>query len=105
MELWEVRYPVEFFGYVLVPDSGGAGKWKGGLGTERRLRVLVETRLTGFSDHHKIGARGVHGGKPGRPNGFAVVRDGQEYDLATMFGLPSRSKFSNVLLRAGDIFV
>jgi N-methylhydantoinase B len=105
MELWEVRYPVEFLGYGLVPDSGGTGKWRGGLGTERRLRVTVETRLTGFSDHHGIGARGVNGGRPGLPNGFAVIRDGREYDIASLFGLPSRSKFSNVTLHAGDIFV
>ena len=54
MEVWETRYPVEFVAYELVPDSGGAGEHRGGLGTERRFRVLRKTRISGISDHHFI---------------------------------------------------
>ncbi len=105
METWEVRYPVEFLSYHLLPDSGGAGATRGGLGTDRRLRVTADTRLTGISDHHGIGAHGVAEGKSGIPNGFAVIRDDKEYTIAELFGLPSTSKFSNVPLRKGDVFV
>ena len=105
METWEVRYPVAFESYRLLPDSGGAGASRGGLGTERRLRVLTDTRLTGISDHHGIGARGMRDGLPGVPNGFAVVRGGREYAISELFALPSNSKFSNVPLRKGDVFV
>ena len=105
METWEVRYPVEFLSYRLLPDSGGAGATRGGLGTERQLCVIADTRLTGISDHHGIGARSVGEGLPGRPNGFAVIRDGREYTISELFGLPSVSKFSNVPLRKGDVFV
>ena len=105
METWEVRYPVEFVSYRLLADSGGAGETRGGLGTERQLRVLADTRLTGISDHHGIGARGVSGGLPGDPNGFAVIRDGRQYTISELFSLPSDSKFSNVPLRTGDVFV
>jgi N-methylhydantoinase B/oxoprolinase/acetone carboxylase alpha subunit len=105
METWEVRYPVEFLFYSLLPDSGGAGAMRGGLGTERRLRVTANTRLTGISDHHGIGAHGLADGKPGTPNGFAVLRDGREYSISELFGVPSASKFSNVPLRKGDVFV
>ena len=105
METWEVRYPVAFESLRLLPDSGGAGETRGGLGTEKRLRVLADTRLTGISDHHEIGARGVRDGLPGKPNGFAIVRDGREYTISELFGLPSNSKFSNVPLRKGDVYV
>ena len=105
METWESRYPVEFLSFCLMSDSGGAGATRGGLGTDRRLRVTADTRLTGISDHHGIGAHGVAEGKSGIPNGFAVIRDGKEYTVAELFGLPSTSKFSNVPLRKGDIFV
>ena len=64
METWEVRYPVEFLSYRLLPDSGGAGATRGGLGTERKLCVTAATRLTGISDHHGIGARSVAEGLP-----------------------------------------
>ena len=105
METREVRYPVEFVSYRLLADSGGAGETRGGLGTERQLRVLADTRLAGISGHHGIGARGVSGGLPGDPNGFAVIRDGREYTISELFSLPSDSKFSNVPLRKGDVFV
>src|SRR5581483_7862673 len=76
MELWEVRYPVELLGYRLVEDSGGAGRWRGGLGTERRIRLRRGARLSAISDHHETGAHGVAGGREGLPNGFALERDG-----------------------------
>jgi N-methylhydantoinase B len=105
MEAWESRYPVRFLGYRLVEDSGGAGRWRGGLGTERRLELQAETRLAGISDHHLTGAAGVHGGGTGLPNGFAVERDGTRRTLQEAYGLTSPSKFANLMLRAGDVFV
>jgi N-methylhydantoinase B/oxoprolinase/acetone carboxylase alpha subunit len=105
MEVWETRYPVEFVSYSLVPDSGGAGKYRGGLGTEKRFRVLCETRISGISDHHLSGARGVGGGHEGLPNGFAVERSSSRIPLQEMFGLPSPSKFWNLPLEPGDVFV
>lgn len=105
MEVWETRYPVEFLGYRLIPDSGGPGEWRGGLGTERRLRVVSPTRLSGISDHHRRGARGLAGGGDGLPNGFFVERDGARHGLDELFQLRSPSKFSNLELQPGDVFV
>ena len=47
----------------------------------------------------------IRDGLPGMPNGFAIVRDGAEHTISELFGLPSNSKFSNVPLRKGDVFV
>jgi len=105
MEVWETRYPVEFLAYRLIDDSGGTGKWRGGLGTERRIKLLAATSLSAISDHHATGAHGVAGGGEGLPNHFAVERDGHETSLQNLFGLPSPSKFANVPLKAGDIFI
>jgi N-methylhydantoinase B len=105
MEAWETRYPVRFEWYRLVDDSGGAGRWRGGLGTERALRVLAPTTISAISDHHRTGARGVDGGREGAPNGFAVVRDGVRRTVQEWFGLASPSKFSNLELATGDVFV
>ena len=105
MEVWEARYPLEFLSYELVQDSGGPGRWRGGLGTERRLRVLADTRLSAISDHHREGPHGVDGGHAGLPNGFFVERDGERSTVGERFGLLSPSKFSNVPLRPGDVFV
>ncbi|HWK28013.1 MAG TPA: hydantoinase B/oxoprolinase family protein [Solirubrobacter sp.] len=106
MEVWETRYPVEFLSYRLVPDSGGAGRWRGGLGTERRLRVTAPTRLSGTADGHRRGPRGADGGEAGMPNRFLIARGGQEErPIEEVFGLPSRGKFANLPLEPGDVFV
>jgi N-methylhydantoinase B/oxoprolinase/acetone carboxylase alpha subunit len=104
-EVWEARYPVEIVSYRLVPDSGGAGRWRGGLGTERRIRLLADAHLSGLSDRHQAGPIGVDGGGPGRPNGFAIERDGVLRTLQEHFNLASPSKFWSLPLQAGDVFV
>ena len=37
-EVFEARFPLMVENCELVPDSGGAGKWRGGLGYRRTLR-------------------------------------------------------------------
>jgi allantoinase len=104
-EVWEARYPVRVLSYRLVDDSGGAGRWRGGMGTERRIQLLADARLSGVSDHHLSGPVGIQGGGPGRPNGFAIERDGHRKSLQEQFDLPSPSKFWALPLKTGDVFV
>jgi N-methylhydantoinase B len=104
-EAWEARYPIRYLEYSLREDSGGAGQWRGGLGTERRIEVEVPTRLSAISGHHFIGAHGLAGAGAGAPNGFAVERDGVRSSVQELFGLLSPSKFGNLPLLAGDVFV
>jgi N-methylhydantoinase B len=40
IEILEMSFPLRVEEYALVPDSGGAGRWRGGLGTRRVWRVL-----------------------------------------------------------------
>lgn len=103
MEVWEARYPVQFEGYEMIPDSSGAGRNRGGLGVSRRLKVLLPTSITGCADRHRIGPWGLEGGGRGLPNRFSVVREGQEFDLPTLFGTLSPGKFSLLPLEPGDI--
>ena len=105
MEVWEARYPVQFLGYRLVPDSGGAGRWRGGLGTERRIRVLQPTRLSGTADGHQNGPRGAGGGHTGMANRFLICRNGEDSPIEDVFDLPSSSKFANLPLEPGDVFI
>ena len=46
--------------------SGGAGRWRGGDGTLRRIRFLEEMELTVLSHHRIIAPYGLAGGGPGR---------------------------------------
>ena len=57
---------VERFG--LVPDTGGAGQYRGGLGIVREFRVLAEEATFQLrSDRTNFRPWGVDGGKPGTP--------------------------------------
>ncbi len=40
IEIIEMSFPLRVEEYSLIPDSGGAGKWRGGLGVRRVWRVL-----------------------------------------------------------------
>lgn len=67
IEETEIGYPVLLTKYALIPDSEGAGKFRGGLGLRRdyRYRGHVAT-VTILADTVKFPPRGIYGGKDGR---------------------------------------
>jgi N-methylhydantoinase B/oxoprolinase/acetone carboxylase alpha subunit len=104
MEIWEARYPVRFEFYRLVPNSGGAGRKRGGLGTERGIRVLCDTTVSALADRHKIPPWGINGGLEGTCNAIRIERDGKIYRPSEL-GAPSDSKFGGLRLKAGDVYI
>ena len=105
IEIWEHRYPVLVERYGLLPDSGGRGKFRGGLGSVHEIRLLVDHHLSGLGDRHRVPPWGLAGGADGAPNRWSVRRDGTEQELQSAFGLKSPSKFYDVPLKAGDVLV
>ena len=65
-EILEWRYPVVLESFGVNRGSGGAGRWRGGDGTLRRIRFLEEMELTVLSQHRLIAPYGLAGGEPGR---------------------------------------
>ncbi len=64
-EALELEYPLLLEEYCFVPDSGGAGRHRGGLGMARQIRILADnTIFSARSDAHLVPAPGVFGGKP-----------------------------------------
>ena len=66
VEAQEAAQPivVEHFGFI--PDSAGAGKFRGGAGIRRDLRFLAdEGKLTNLSERQRFAPYGVFGGRPG----------------------------------------
>ena len=65
----ELRWPLRVEACALRQDSGGAGERRGGLGLERRLRILEPgATLSVLSDKNVIPPYGVNGGGSGAPN-------------------------------------
>ncbi len=105
VEVFEHRYPLLTLHYGLTKDSGGAGKHRGGLGTERSMRVTAPSiTFSALFDRCKLTSTGLFDGKSGGPSALMVKRAGTSEFRSFMdvFGLRSPTKFTNVVLHAGD---
>ena len=105
VEVFEHRYPLLTLRYGLAQDTGGAGRHRGGLSTERHFRITApEITFSALFDRCKMAPTGLFGGLPGGTSALLVKRAGesefQSFDRA--FGVGSPSKFTNVVLYAGD---
>ena len=97
-EVLEARYPVLLESFSIRAGSGGAGRWRGGHGTERRLRFLEPMNLAIVSNRRIVAPYGMHGGGPGEVGRAWVVRraGGEEEAMASCDMRP---------MEAGDVFV
>ncbi|HTO10483.1 MAG TPA: hydantoinase B/oxoprolinase family protein [Candidatus Binatia bacterium] len=79
IEAIEQRYPVRVEATSLREDSGGPGRWRGGLGLTRAVRILAaHTRLSVLAERAVLPPFGVCGGGSGATNRFYLRRDGHE---------------------------
>jgi len=66
VEVLERQHPVRIEEYALVPDSGGAGRFRGGLGLSRSYRLLAEEAVLQLrADRLRFAPYGLDGGQPG----------------------------------------
>ncbi len=98
IEPLEARLPLIFESQRLVPDSGGAGRWRGGLGVETRIRLLDDADLAVRSERVRFAPRGREGGA----DGLAGTQYARSPEAATR---PIPAKIANLRLRRGDTFV
>jgi N-methylhydantoinase B len=101
VEAIEHTFPLEVLGSALREDSGGDGRWRGGLGLRRDIVVRApEATLSVLSDKNVIPPYGVRGGGSGAPNRFSVIRGGAEIEPSALPG-----KVTGFPLREGDVVV
>jgi N-methylhydantoinase B len=72
-EFSESRFPFVVERLGLAVDSGGAGRYRGGLGYDKHIRMLEDAHFMSIADRSILSCWGVKGGKAGRP--FSVVID------------------------------
>lgn len=97
VEALETEYPLVLERYELVNESGGAGKFRGGMGLYRQVRIEDhECRTYIHGSRFRAGPWGLFGGKEGGRARFdfsngvefpskarAVIRDGQRVYITT----------------------
>jgi N-methylhydantoinase B len=95
VETLESAYPLRVKGYELVRDSGGRGRFRGGLGIRRDTEVLAEgSTISLMGERQRHGPWGLFGGKAGSPGRYGIVRGNR------VTGLSSKTTLS---ANAGDI--
>ena len=63
----ETQNPIRIHRFEMIPDSGGAGKYRGGCGVRKDVELLNSgATLSLLGDRHRIQPYGVYGGQPGR---------------------------------------
>jgi len=71
IEAMELEFPLRIERYELVCDSGGAGKYRGGLGIMRDMRLLADNASASLrSSRQRIPAPGMAGGQDGGLGAF-----------------------------------
>jgi N-methylhydantoinase B len=96
-ETLEMEYPILVERVEMWRDSGGAGKWRGGVGSRRDVKMLVDGMLTArIADRSIFPPRGIHGGSPGIGGNWVINR-----------GTPGETilppKVTNHPFKAGDV--
>ena len=66
-EFAETRFPVIIEQLALATDSGGPGRRRGGLGYDKRIRLLGDAWFVSTADRARLGCYGVAGGMAGLP--------------------------------------
>ena len=96
-EVLEWRFPVRLEDFRIRRGSGGAGRHRGGDGTERRVRFLQPMTAVLLANHRKVAPFGLAGGRPGATGKNWIERvDGS----IERFGATHSAQVG-----AGDIFV
>ncbi|MDP2356831.1 MAG: hydantoinase B/oxoprolinase family protein [Beijerinckiaceae bacterium] len=75
IEIIESEFPTRVLRFELIPDSGGAGEFRGGLGIRREYENLADARFSIRSTKHIIAPRGAAGGAVGRTGDIIMNPD------------------------------
>lgn len=96
IEILESEYPCRINRFDLLPDTGGAGRWRGGLSMVREYELLEDAMVVRRYDKSKHPPRGIDGGANGAGAKFTIrLGTPEEYDT------PSSGRFE---MKRGDRF-
>ncbi|MBD3191868.1 MAG: hydantoinase B/oxoprolinase family protein [Candidatus Heimdallarchaeota archaeon] len=78
----EARYPLIVLQYAFRNNSGGLGKYRGGLGLIRSFKTKVPIVVSLLGERQHKAPWGLQAGKPGKPGSYyKIVKNGKEVVL------------------------
>jgi N-methylhydantoinase B len=93
-EVLETVYPLRVRRYALRPDTGGAGRHRGGLGLRRDIEVRTDATCSLLADRQRHAPYGLEGGEVGATGATYLLREGATERI------PGKSTHD---LEAGDV--
>lgn len=82
VEVVEAEYPLRVICYEFRTDSGGPGRFRGGLGLRREWELLApEALITMRADRSRFRPWGLAGGQPGAASHNFLIVDGRRREL------------------------
>ena len=84
-------------GLALIPDSGGAGRYRGGLGVRRQVRATAATEVISMKKKSRSGGWGLDGGRPSPVRNHMRLWPGETRE--------KRVGLYRAVLQAGERFV
>lgn len=94
IEAIEYSYPLQVMRYEIRRRSGGRGRFCGGDGIHRDIKMLTDVSISLISERRKLPPYGLSGGEPGKVGKNVLIHEGKERPL------PGKGSFE---LQSGDI--
>jgi N-methylhydantoinase B len=95
VEIFETKVPLFMERFEIVRDSAGPGRYRGGCGIRRDVRILEDNiHFSNLTDRHRFPGFGLFRGKPGA-KGVTVLNPGPSQKI-----LHSKASY---MLKAGDV--
>ncbi|HUZ66450.1 MAG TPA: hydantoinase B/oxoprolinase family protein [Beijerinckiaceae bacterium] len=84
IEILESEYPCRIVRFDLAPDTGGRGRWRGGLAMQREYELLEDAVVIRRFDKTRFPPQGLAGGEAGARSRFVVrLGEADEYESPT----------------------
>ncbi len=94
IEALEYSYPFLVTEYSIRKSSGGIGKFCGGDGLVREIKLLSDAEITVLSERRKFAPYGLFGGENGKKGKNIIIKDSKVFDMPPKF---------NIKVKSGDI--
>ncbi len=99
IEILESEYPCRVARFDFVPDSGGAGTWRGGLSMLREYELLEDASVIRRFDKARFAPNGLDGGAEGGAAAFVINPDSEKQVVVSASGRFELKAGDRIMLR------